>query len=67
MAHREEIEFVIYPSGAVEEKVTGIAGTNCTAVTEAIEKALGTTVARDLSGEYYQQSDAANESITQDS
>jgi len=64
MAHLEEIEFIIRPDGTVEEKVTGIRGSDCTTVTEAVESALGLVVRRDLRGEYYEQPDIANETVS---
>ena len=37
----ETLEFIIYPDGRVQEKVTGIVGSSCTEVTAAIEAELG--------------------------
>lgn len=37
----QELEFIIHADGRVEERVRGIKGSDCTAVTEDINKALG--------------------------
>lgn len=37
----EQIEFVIFPDGRVEEKVTGVKGKNCQEITSEIEEKLG--------------------------
>ena len=37
----EEIEFIIYPDGRVEERVIGVKGDNCQELTEKINEALG--------------------------
>jgi hypothetical protein len=37
----QELEFIIYPDGRVEERVRGIKGANCQEVTAEINKALG--------------------------
>ncbi len=49
----ETLEFVIYPDGRVQEKVTGIAGQSCTVVTAAIESALGHVVSQEQTAEYF--------------
>jgi Protein of unknown function (DUF2997) len=49
----ETLEFVIYPDGRVQEKVTGIVGTSCTVVTAAIESALGDVVSQSQTAEYF--------------
>jgi hypothetical protein len=51
----ETLEFVIYPDGRVLEKVTGIVGTSCAAVTAAIEAQLGTVVTQQSTSEYFAQ------------
>lgn len=51
----ETLEFVIYPDGRVKEKVTGIVGTSCAAVTAAIEEQLGEVMANEKTSEYYSQ------------
>jgi hypothetical protein len=51
----ETLEFVIYPDGRVQEKVTGIVGRSCTEVTAAIEAQLGVSLDRELTSEYFTQ------------
>jgi Protein of unknown function (DUF2997) len=49
----ETLEFIIYPDGRVQEKVTGIIGRSCTEVTEAIENQLGKVLTQEETSEYY--------------
>jgi Protein of unknown function (DUF2997) len=49
----ETLEFIIYPDGRVLEKVTGIVGTSCAAVTAQIEAQLGRVVAQSQTSEYF--------------
>ncbi len=51
----ETLEFVIYPDGRVQEKVTGIIGTSCQEVTAAIEAQLGRVVSQEKTSQYYAQ------------
>ncbi len=51
----ETLEFIIYPDGRVQEKVTGIVGKSCEEVTKAIETELGRVVSNEKTTEYYQQ------------
>ncbi len=51
----ETLEFIIYPDGRVQEKVTGIVGKSCQEVTKAIEEQLGRVVSQKKTGEYYEQ------------
>ena len=51
----ETLEFIIYPDGRVQEKVTGVVGQSCTVVTEAIESELGYVVDREQTAEYFAQ------------
>lgn len=51
----ETLEFIIYPDGRVQEKVTGIVGRSCAEVTAAIEAQLGQVVTQDLTAEYFAQ------------
>lgn len=51
----ETLEFVIYPDGRVEEKVTGIVGRSCAEVTAAIEAKLGRVVTQQISGDFFAQ------------
>jgi len=50
----QQIEFVIRPDGTVEEKVSGAQGPGCEAMTQAIEKALGTVADRTRTADYYE-------------
>ena len=52
----ETLEFIIYPDGRVQEKVTGIVGTSCAEVTAAIEAKLGLVVSQESTSEYFAQS-----------
>ncbi|MBD2579023.1 DUF2997 domain-containing protein [Oscillatoria sp. FACHB-1406] len=49
----ETLEFIIYPDGRVQEKVTGIIGSSCAEVTAAIEAQLGRVVSNENTSEYY--------------
>lgn len=51
----ETLEFIIYPDGRVQEKVTGIVGASCAEVTAAIEAQLGQVVSHELTSEYFAQ------------
>lgn len=51
----ETLEFIIYPDGRVQEKVTGIIGKSCQEVTEAIEAQLGRVISQQKTGDYYQE------------
>jgi hypothetical protein len=51
----ETLEFVIYPDGRVQEKVTGIVGKSCAEVTAQIEAQLGRVVTQEQTSEYYTQ------------
>lgn len=51
----ETLEFIIYPDGRVQEKVTGIVGSSCAEVTAAIEAQLGTVISYQPSSEYFAQ------------
>ncbi|MBW4521158.1 MAG: DUF2997 domain-containing protein [Scytolyngbya sp. HA4215-MV1] len=51
----ETLEFIIYPDGRVQEKVTGIVGSSCAEVTAAIEAQLGQVTASELTSEYFAQ------------
>ncbi|MBW4593837.1 MAG: DUF2997 domain-containing protein [Brasilonema angustatum HA4187-MV1] len=64
----ETLEFVIYPDGRVQEKVTGIIGASCAEVTAAIEAQLGQVLTHEPSSEYFativQQSSVVNTQTT---
>jgi hypothetical protein len=49
----ETLEFIIYPDGRVQEKVTGVVGQSCTVVTAAIESELGDVVSQTQTAEYF--------------
>lgn len=51
----ETLEFVIYPDGRVQEKVTGIVGASCAEVTAAIEAQLGVVLDYQPSSEFFAQ------------
>ncbi len=51
----ETLEFVIYPDGRVQEKVTGIVGASCAEVTAAIEAQLGHVLIQEQTSEYFAQ------------
>ena len=51
----ETLEFIIYPDGRVQEKVTGIVGSSCAEVTAAIEAQLGQVVNQEQTSEYFAQ------------
>ena len=58
----ETLEFVIFPDGRVQEKVTGIVGSSCAEVTAAIEAQLGQVVSTEQTSEYFAQT--LNQSAT---
>lgn len=49
----ETLEFVIYPDGRVQEKVTGIIGASCAEVTAAIEAELGVVLSQESTSEHF--------------
>lgn len=49
----ETLEFIIYPDGRVQEKVTGIIGASCAEVTAAIEAQLGQVLTQDTTSDYF--------------
>lgn len=51
----ETLEFIIYPDGRVQEKVTGIIGQSCAEVTAAIEAQLGQVLNQEPTSEFYAQ------------
>ncbi|MBE9030557.1 DUF2997 domain-containing protein [filamentous cyanobacterium LEGE 11480] len=51
----ETLEFVIYPDGRVQEKVTGVVGASCAEVTAKIEAKLGRVVSQQQTSEYFAQ------------
>lgn len=63
----ETLEFIIYPDGRVQEKVTGIIGASCAEVTAAIEAQLGQVVAQEKTSDYFAQPNEVSASNTQPS
>ncbi|GBO54954.1 cellulase M [Pseudanabaena sp. lw0831] len=61
----ETLEFIIYPDGRVEERVTGIIGSSCAEVTAAIEAKLGIVAHRELTSENFAQQQVTSQSATQ--
>ncbi|WP_204154361.1 DUF2997 domain-containing protein [Leptolyngbya sp. CCY15150] len=51
----ETLEFIIYPDGRVQERVTGIVGRSCAEVTAAIEEKLGRVVQQEETSEFFAQ------------
>ncbi|NJL01355.1 MAG: DUF2997 domain-containing protein [Spirulinaceae cyanobacterium SM2_1_0] len=51
----ETLEFIIFPDGRVQEKVTGITGASCAEVTAAIEAQLGQVLSVEQTSEYFAQ------------
>jgi hypothetical protein len=51
----ETLEFIIYPDGRVEERVTGMTGSSCAQITVAIEQKLGVVTSQELTSEYFNQ------------
>ncbi len=51
----ETLEFIIYPDGRVQEKVTGIVGASCESVTAAIEAQLGLVICQEPTSEFFAQ------------
>jgi hypothetical protein len=51
----ETLEFIIYPDGRVQEKVTGVIGASCAEVTAAIEAQLGNVISQEQTSEYFSQ------------
>ncbi|MBW4582713.1 MAG: DUF2997 domain-containing protein [Tildeniella nuda ZEHNDER 1965/U140] len=60
----ETLEFIIYPDGRVQEKVTGIVGSSCAEVTAAIEAQLGQVVSQQQTSEYFAQVDTQSLTVT---
>ncbi|MBF2065811.1 MAG: DUF2997 domain-containing protein [Calothrix sp. C42_A2020_038] len=66
----ETLEFIIYPDGRVQEKVTGIVGASCAEVTAAIEAQLGLVLNQEPTSEFFakqQVQQACSEANTQTS
>jgi hypothetical protein len=61
----ETLEFIIYPDGRVEERVTGIIGSSCAEVTAAIEAKLGIVAHRELTSENFAQQQIISQTTSQ--
>ena len=59
----ETLEFIIYPDGRVQEKVTGVVGASCAEVTAAIEAQLGIVQQQQSISEYFAQTIKVDESV----
>ncbi len=60
----ETLEFIIYPDGRVQERVTGIVGASCAEVTAAIEAQLGHVIHQEQTSEYFAQSVQQSSTVT---
>lgn len=60
----ETLEFIIYPDGRVEEKVTGIQGSSCAEVTAAIEEKLGIVASRELTAENFVHASSSHQAVS---
>ncbi|CAD5927565.1 hypothetical protein NO758_01068 [Planktothrix agardhii] len=60
----ETLEFIIYPDGRVQEKVTGIVGSSCAEVTAALEAELGIVLTQETTSEYYARTQQQSETAT---
>ncbi len=61
----ETLEFIIYPDGRVEERVTGVIGASCAEVTAMIEAKLGIVAHRELTSENFAQKQITSQSDLQ--
>ncbi len=61
----ETLEFIIYPDGRVEERVTGVIGASCAEVTAMIEAKLGLVAYRELTSENFAQKQVTSQSDLQ--
>jgi hypothetical protein len=59
----ETLEFIIYPDGRVQEKVTGIVGASCEEVTAAIEAQLGRVITQEKTSEFFAQTVQQSEMV----
>ncbi|NET02670.1 MAG: DUF2997 domain-containing protein [Sphaerospermopsis sp. SIO1G2] len=60
----ETLEFIIYPDGRVQEKVTGIVGASCAEVTAAIEAQLGRVVSQQPTSDFFANNAIQESSVT---
>jgi hypothetical protein len=61
MAIKSNISFAIDKNGRITITVDGVAGTDCVALTQELEEALGVVIDRQFTQEYY---DEAEERLT---
>lgn len=54
----------ISAEGEVHLEVSGALGTQCDALTEALEREVGTTLRKERKAEYYEQADVGHEEAT---
>lgn len=59
----ETLEFIIYPDGRVQEKVTGIVGASCAEVTAAIEAQLGQVLTQEPTSEFFAANNIQESSV----
>ena len=64
MAVKQEIEFTINPDGSVGIAVKGAKGRKCTEITKEIEEALGIVTNRTYTGDYYQQEETTQTTVS---
>jgi len=64
MAVKQEIEFTINPDGSVGIAVKGAKGKKCTEITKEIEEALGIVTNRTYTGDYYQQEETTQTTVS---
>lgn len=62
MPERQQMEIMIRADGTVEERVSGVSGAGCEALTEGIERSLGEVLHREHTGDYFktQESDGVS-------
>jgi hypothetical protein len=60
----ETLEFVIFPDGRVQEKVTGIVGASCAEVTAKIEEQLGRVITQEQTSEFFAQTIEQGSTVT---
>ena len=60
----ETLEFTIYPDGRVSEKVIGVKGTDCTALTDEIENQLGRVLSREATAEQFSSTNELDNDVS---
>jgi hypothetical protein len=51
----QELEFIIYPDGRIEERVLGVKGADCQKLTEKINQELGEVYSTEATAEMFEQ------------